>query len=32
MNIQPADIRQHIERALRDEVLLLAELEQLLQR
>lgn len=32
MSIQPADIRQHIDRVLRDEAQLLAELEQLLQR
>ena len=32
MGVQPADIRQHIERVLRDEARLLAELEQLLQR
>lgn len=32
MSIQPADIRQHLERVLRDEAQLLVELEQLLQR
>jgi flagella synthesis protein FlgN len=32
MGIQPADIRQHLERVLRDEAQLLVELEQLLQR
>jgi flagella synthesis protein FlgN len=32
MGIQPADIRQHLERVLRDEAQLLDELEQLLQR
>jgi flagella synthesis protein FlgN len=32
MSIQPADIRQHLERVLRDEAQLLAELQQLLQR
>ena len=32
MSIQPADIRQHIDRVLRDEAQLLVELEQLLQR
>jgi flagella synthesis protein FlgN len=32
MSVQPADIRQHIERVLRDEAQLLVELEQLLQR
>lgn len=32
MGVQPADIRAHIERVLRDEAQLLAELEQILQR
>ena len=32
MSVQPADIRQHIERVLCDEAQLLSELEQLLQR
>jgi flagellar biosynthesis protein FlgN len=32
MGIRPADIRRHIDRVLRDEARLLAELEQLLQR
>jgi flagellar biosynthesis/type III secretory pathway chaperone len=32
MGVQPADIRQHIERVLRDEAQLLVELQQLLQR
>ncbi|MDE2220562.1 MAG: flagellar export chaperone FlgN, partial [Gammaproteobacteria bacterium] len=32
MGVPPADIRQHIERVLREEARLLVELEQLLQR
>ena len=32
MSIQPADIRRHIDRVLREEARLLAELEQVLQR
>jgi flagella synthesis protein FlgN len=32
MSVQPADIRQHIERVLNDEAVLLAELQQLLAR